>query len=341
MDEKKTRIRLKDVAAQAGVSAMAVSAALNGRGRISAERAESIRKIAVKMGYRTNAAAQILKRKKGGDMGLVILETAELIRPNTSLAEMTITFSESCRKLNVRPQIEWFDYRLNPRQLPDMFFNGLVDGLLVYGYGTGEINDTLNNGVGIPIVRLMEPGDFSVYLDIRREIADLVDYLHLNGHRRIMMLNGNAETGFHVFKTAKESFFAGAKRLGLASADVFYREMKRYDLEELREFTSEIVARKPTAVVMHNASRAKALICELILRGMMVPRDVSVVCFGTQDFDCDFNIPITATNSDIGEVTRQAVKLLRARMENDALPNTSIAIRPLLTERDSVRNLNL
>lgn len=69
----KSRVSLKDIAQRVGVSMVTVSAALNGNGRVGSDLARKIREIAREMGYRPNAAAQILKSSPK-DLGLLILE---------------------------------------------------------------------------------------------------------------------------------------------------------------------------------------------------------------------------------------------------------------------------
>ena len=341
--QNQKRISLKDVARKAGVSAMSVSAALNGCGRISEQKAAEIRRLAAEMGYRTNAAAQILKSRRGKNIGLLFLETAEIIRRVGPFSEMALVFSEECRRLGLRPQTEWFDYRANPHQYPEVFFNGLVDGLLVYGYGSEDINRCLMDGLSLPFVRLMEPGEYSVCIDYRYEIAEIMTWLAARGHRRVVFVNGNADTNFHIFKTAKAAFFEQIRELALRPEEQFYfqypTEGKSY-AAGIRNLTSNILHAAPTALVIHCAATAKAVICELLRRGIRVPEDISVIAFGSYDFDSEFNIPITSVDTDVREVIINAVRLLRERMENKKILNPAIALQPGLTQRESAININ-
>lgn len=340
--QKQKRISLKDVAQRAGVSAMSVSAALNGCGRISERKAAEIRRIAAEMGYRANAAAQILKSRRGKNIGLLFLETAEIIRRVGSFSEMALVFSEECRRLGLRAQTEWFDYRANPHQFPEVFFNGLVDGLLVYGYGSEEINQCLTEGLALPFVRLMEPGEYSVYIDYRHEIAEVMTWLAARGHSRFVFINGNADTNFHIFKTAKAAFFEQIKELALPPEEQSYFQYppKTGDFPaEIRELTSRIIDAKPTALVIYCAATAKAVICELLRRGVRVPEDISVIAFGSYDFDSEFNISISSVDTDVREIIVNAVRLLLERMENKKILTPSIALQPRLTPRGSSVNI--
>ena len=340
--QNQKRISLKDVARKAGVSAMSVSAALNGCGRISEQKAAEIRRLAAEMGYRTNAAAQILKSRRGKNIGLLFLETADIIRRVGPFSEMALVFAEECRRLGLRAQTEWFDYKANPHQYPEVFFNGLVDGLLVYGYGSEEINRGLKQGRSLPFVRLMEPGEYSVYIDYRHEIAEIMTWLVARGHRRFVLVNGNADTNFHIFKTAKAAFSEQIRELSLRPDEQFYLqyppERDSY-AEKIRELTTNILRAGPSALIIHCAETAKALICELLRRGVRVPEDISVIAFGSYDFDSEFNIPISSVDTDVREVIINAVRLLRERMENKKILSPSIALQPHLTPRESAAKI--
>ena len=65
-------VRLKDIAQAAGVTSATASTALSGRGRVSADMRERIRKIAREMNYEPNSAALLLKKKSIIDVGFLI-----------------------------------------------------------------------------------------------------------------------------------------------------------------------------------------------------------------------------------------------------------------------------
>src|SRR5690606_26220424 len=66
-------VTIKDVAREAGVSAMSVSNVLNGRGRVSEATAESIRDVVERLGYRPSAAARRLRLAKQWTIGMLIV----------------------------------------------------------------------------------------------------------------------------------------------------------------------------------------------------------------------------------------------------------------------------
>ncbi|MFE7517247.1 LacI family DNA-binding transcriptional regulator, partial [Streptomyces sp. NPDC057540] len=70
------RVRLVDVAREAGLSKTTVSAALNGTGRLSPEVREKARETARRMGYRPNATARHLRAGRARLIGYVVGEFA-------------------------------------------------------------------------------------------------------------------------------------------------------------------------------------------------------------------------------------------------------------------------
>ncbi|MEV5203563.1 LacI family DNA-binding transcriptional regulator [Streptomyces sp. NPDC053720] len=71
------RVRLVDVAREAGLSKTTVSAALNGTGRLSPEVRERARETARAMGYRPNATARQLRAGRARLIGYVVGELAD------------------------------------------------------------------------------------------------------------------------------------------------------------------------------------------------------------------------------------------------------------------------
>ncbi len=66
-------VTIKDVAREAGVSAMSVSNVLNGRGRISEATASHIREVVERMGYRPSVAARRLRLSQQWTIGMLIV----------------------------------------------------------------------------------------------------------------------------------------------------------------------------------------------------------------------------------------------------------------------------
>lgn len=66
------KVRLVDVAEESGVSVAAASFALSGNGRVSEETRKRVEEVAARLGYRANATAQNLRRRRHGVLGIYL-----------------------------------------------------------------------------------------------------------------------------------------------------------------------------------------------------------------------------------------------------------------------------
>ena len=73
------RVTLKDVAKEAGVSAMAVSKVLNDKGGISKETSERIREAVRRLNYRPDNIAKSLRVQETKTIGVVISDSSQLV----------------------------------------------------------------------------------------------------------------------------------------------------------------------------------------------------------------------------------------------------------------------
>ena len=83
-------VTIKDVAREAGVSAMSVSNVLNDRGRISEATAKHIREVVERLGYRPSIAARRLRLSRQWTIGmLVVVEDPNFLSDPFITAQVT------------------------------------------------------------------------------------------------------------------------------------------------------------------------------------------------------------------------------------------------------------
>lgn len=338
----KHRISLKDVAQKVGVSMVTVSAAVNGNGRVSRELGEKIREVAREMGYRPNAAAQILKNSPK-DLGLLILEKSGMIRGNAGIQDAIVQFMKLSREKFRRCQMEWFDPDRHPDELPHMLTDGLVGGVICYGHAEKKLADYLEHSAAIPIVRLHEAGAYTVDSDMKEGIRRTVHYLAELGHKRIGMINGRE---FDIFQQARKGFETGMAELGQTDRKTFcYRECILYGehSQEIRQIADYILSfgeERPTALLVHGAPIARSLISELGRRELRVPEDISMVSFIIVDWEAQNFVPsITALEYSYQKIISSALDILLDLMNHKEPPAKNISIMPELTIRESVKKI--
>ena len=201
------RVRLVDVAREAGLSKTTVSAALNDTGRLSPEVREKARETARRMGYRPNAAARQLRAGRAKLIGYVVGELTDV--PSVFLespyfARLTgATAATALRRgyaMVLLPtgslQSEWAD-------LP-------LDAVVVTDPGADDriVDDVLAAGIPVFSDRSVEgrPGAYWVDVDTSAAVRTALDHFLEQGARRPVLVVPDSTTRFHaeVFAAHRE-----------------------------------------------------------------------------------------------------------------------------------------
>tara|TARA_Y100000589_G_scaffold323481_1_gene358071 strand:- start:2960 stop:4123 length:1164 start_codon:yes stop_codon:yes gene_type:complete len=340
-------VTLKDVARKAGVSAMTVSASLHGTGRVSAERSEHIRKIARKMGYQPRVAAQMLSRKRTGQVGLLFICSTETslsdIGESGYTSPVLSSFVQVCEQEKLPYHIEYHlgqspqEEFLPPRQLT----GGLVDGALVVGHPSSAMATWFEKHCSSPLVFVDEPGQYAVRSAVDQGIHQAVMHLAALGHQHIAYMGGpdryiTHEQGYLGFEQACKAF-----SLKHPTQDWLIHS-ENMSLHDLAQEYDQVVARwwnrkiKPTAIVVHGVSSARALIGVLLQRGISIPNDVSVIAYGASG-DCKRTYPmLSGIEPDFHGILQTALNMLNKLIVGKTVNPTHAAITPNLCIRDTV-----
>ncbi|MFI6417515.1 LacI family DNA-binding transcriptional regulator [Streptomyces sp. NPDC050842] len=201
------RVRLVDVAREAGLSKTTVSAALNDTGRLSPAVREKARETARRMGYRPNATARQLRAGRAKLIGYVVGETADVTSvflESPYFARLTgATAATALRRgyaMVLLPtgslQSEWAD-------LP-------LDAVVVTDPGADDriVDDVLAAGIPVFSDRSVEgrPGAYWVDVDTSAAVRTALDHFLEQGARRPVLVVPDSTTRFHdeVFAAHRE-----------------------------------------------------------------------------------------------------------------------------------------
>ncbi|MFF8376100.1 LacI family DNA-binding transcriptional regulator [Streptomyces sp. NPDC015661] len=193
------RVRLVDVAREAGLSKTTVSAALNGTGRLSPEVRERARETARRMGYRPNATARQLRAGRARLIGYVVgefaatpwtfLESPYFARLTGATAATALRRGYAVVLLPAGSlQSEWADLSLDAVVVADpVAEDPVVESLLA---------------AGIPVFtdRSVEglPGGYWVDVDAGGAVREALDHLLEQGARRPVLVVPDSTTRFHT-----------------------------------------------------------------------------------------------------------------------------------------------
>lgn len=272
------RPTLRDVGALAGVSGAAVSYVLNGRatGQVGPETAQRILRAAAELGYRPNRAAQALRTRRHGIVGLVLAEVRHNIPPVDAMAGAHDEAQAGGRSLLVT----------NARDTPDGFrhaFDELldrqVDAIVVAVAGTrqvalppstAEVPVLLANCFGqsddVPCVLPDEEGGG------RAAAQHVLDH----GHRRIGFLAGLE--GMWATTARVRGYRAAIAAAGLQDDPDLVR-YGDYRMGSGYRRARELLAlrSRPTALLCGNDRMAVGALQAVAEAGLRVPDDVSVM----------------------------------------------------------------
>lgn len=276
---------LADVGREAGVSAMAASAVINGAqtsSRIAPDTRQRILRAAVKLQYRPNAAARALANRRMHTLGVAaIIDGGEL---NHYFLEIFNGILEAAARHEQNATVfALHDWGRDPARLGRLC-DGRIDGLIL-------VAPRLNRAtVGLlpphtPFVTLHSneplPNVINIETDEERGAYEMVRAMIARGHRRILHLAGPLP------RTAAQRRIRGYKR-ALASARIPFDERLLMSSEMIRDGGRDTMRRwlarhageaLPHAVFCVNDGVASGCLEALAEVGLRVPDDLSVVGF--------------------------------------------------------------
>jgi LacI family transcriptional regulator len=182
-------VTLRQIADAAGVDTSVVSRVINhaeGNIRVSETRARHIRDLAHQMGYRPNAAARAMSRRRFGAVGL-LMSTDPFAAALAPAAEQMIRTTLSAHDLTMVVG-EVPDEKLTSRQhLPRIIREWSVDGLLInYGFHVPQQMHQLVDRYRLPSIWINSKHDHDcVYPDDFGGARLGTEYLLKQGHKRI------------------------------------------------------------------------------------------------------------------------------------------------------------
>ena len=289
-------VRLKEIAAAAGVSVMTVSKALRDKPDLSAATKQRIRKLAAEMGYLPDVSAQGLRSRTSRLLGLVISASTNPVN-----ARIVMAIEERAHELGYDLVIA---HSLNRPEREEAVLRRLiarrVDGLFiapVYRLGeTAGIYEELGKR-GIPTVVLghsapfcrqfpaIETDDLAASAAATRHLLDL-------GHRRIAFFAGPM-----VAPWARERL-EGYRRAH-RDADVPVTDQLIFNagttIEEGAAAALQFMQERPDATALQCAHDLVAIGAAdaLLNQGVRIPGDISVVGFGNILVSEYFRVPLT------------------------------------------------
>lgn len=219
--------------------------------------------------------------------------------------------------------------------------SALVDGLLLMDVEIHDPRVPLLRRLAEPAVLIGFPADpeglTCVDLDFARAGALCADHLADLGRREIVLLGAPSvvyERGTGFAERTMAGFAEAAARHGLEAGAWPCEE----SFDEVHAAVKRLLDERPglSGLVVHNEAAAGHVLGALRILGRRVPEDVSVVAICPDDIAERASPALTSVLVPAEDVGRQAVRLLMAKLEGQAVPESTL-LEPRLTIRESSR----
>jgi DNA-binding LacI/PurR family transcriptional regulator len=319
-------VRLKDIAAQAGVSIMTVSKALRDEPDVSPETKTRIKLLAQQMGYVPDSTAQGLRMRKTKLFGLAVPSSADPF-----LSRVVLSIEEHAYEMGYDLLLaHTLDIPEREEACLRRFLARRVDGLFirpVYRIATEARVYQELLARRLPTVILGQTAPFCgqfVNVETDDATAAWLAARHLLelGHKRVAFLTGPPAAPWT--RARLEGYRRALREAGLDFDDKLVFQAGRGIEEGIAAATQMIAeASDATAVQADNDLVAVGCASVFLKRGLKIPGDISLVGYGNIQLSEHFCVPLTTVRQPkyrLGTAAVTAMKRLLGGLPPDAKP---------------------
>ncbi|NIX76177.1 LacI family DNA-binding transcriptional regulator [Microvirga terricola] len=305
MSNPRPRPNLSDLAAALGVSAATVSNALSGKGRVSPELIEKIRKTAAESGYIPSLPAKALRTGRSGVLGLVLADIAHPLFPQIAQA---VEFAAANCGYGVLIADSRGDIATQTGAINRLLERG-ADGLVVVPRRGTRVGD-----IGRPVVVIDSPSTprNTVAADHWNGGQQIGQYLLSQGHRHFVIIGGSATSNVQNDRVGgiRSSLPADATSEVIWIEDIESKNGKGCDL-------GLVAKAREGATVFCAVSDLHALraLMELQRGGIDVPKAASVTGFDDLIWSPVVTPSLTTMRMDMATIADIAVARLLEAIE--------------------------
>lgn len=313
----KREATIKDVALEAGVSAMTVSRVINRKGNVKQATIDKIQEAIARVDYRPNVGA---RRLSGGRTYQILMI---FNNPNmTWTAEVLIGMMHACHKIGYHLMIEGVgDYEgdkvgepIDYQEIEKLVDRSRVDGVILpppicFDRRVLEIVRKKS----VPCVRIAgTPArdlDLRVSVDNFAGAYEITDHLVSLGHRNIAIINGPDE---YVASALRYEGFAAALRdhdLELPACNV---KTGKFDVQSGNECARELLRLddRPTAIFASNDEMAAGVLAAAQESRIRVPEQLSVTGFDDAPIARSVWPKLTTIHQPLRAMGEESIELL-------------------------------
>jgi DNA-binding LacI/PurR family transcriptional regulator len=312
-DPPRRRPTIADVARRAGVSAAAVSFAVNDRPGVSPQTRVRILAAARELGWRPSASARALTEARTRAIGLVLARDAAQLEVDAffvrflSGIERALTAADYALLLQLVPAGATAALPAYER----LAAAGRVDGFLLTDVEVDDPRFALLEHAGVPVVVAGRPVDDGCpfpWVETRHGegMVPPVEHLVELGHKRIAFFGGRE--GFEHVQARLERWRAALRAVGLEDGPILHAG------DDVGAAALAVLDTEPSAVVCASDVLAMAGVVAARERGLEIPGDLSVTGFDDSPLAALGSPPLTSVRVDYAELGEGAASALLAEI---------------------------
>lgn len=335
-------IKLSDIAKRAGVSVAAVSMALSGKGKISAEVCDRVASIAEELDYKKGGLGP--GRRKDNFRYVTILHNESYTYSwNFSYALISGLETRLIQK-GYYPLVIHMNQEWESDTIIEEIRASKSGAVFSIDYSNESLFPRLEE-FGIPLIvvnnSLFQDRYCSVLADDIQGSYEGAMKLIERGHRRIAFLDYRRPTLPSVVRDRYFGFRKAADERGLAFPEEWRLTMDLENQEELERCLAAVFkgARRPTALFAHDDYFAACAIPALRKLGLSVPIDVSMIAPGdVLDYSQPFLPRISTMRIDIEFLVKTSVDLMLGCLAREGSEVLVLKTRLHYMDRGSIRD---
>jgi LacI family transcriptional regulator len=313
MKRSSNGLTIRDVAKEAQVSLGTVSRVLNGHESVSADIRQRVERAIRGLGYTPNAVAQSMRSQQTRTVGCIIRDINMPAFAAFVSAAHDVLFQRGYVLLLTNSEGQ----RNREMEIVSLLSSRKADALIIAHYS--EQDEALHErlkAAGIPVVlvdREFPAWADAVTVDHRNGVRRATEALLQLGHRRVALITGST-----TLFPARERIigFETAHRNYAVKLDPELIRTESFLADYAFQQTSILMGTRapPTAIVAGGIDVLPGVLRALRIRGLVVPRDISLVAASDSDLAQLSDPPITVESWDYAEVGRIAAQLVLERI---------------------------
>jgi LacI family transcriptional regulator len=332
-----SRVTIRDVAEQAGVSLGTASNVLNRPEVVAPKTLESVREVIDRLGFVRSSAAHQMRGGNSRYFGAVVLDASNPFSTETIRGLEDAVHEQGCAVVvcSTDGSAEREEHYL--RLLEEQRVQGIV--ITPASRSTRHLQALRDRGTRVVLLDRKSGDSELCSVSVDHALGGELAARHLFdlGHRRIAFINGPARLSQCAERRSGLRRAARARRLSISESVIEYTIDPITALEQVEAAVEKFLALedRPTAVLCVNDRIAFTVLRAMSERHIRVPRDISVVGYDDVEFAAMISPALTSIRQPKYELGRAAAELLIAETDDPEHRHGTVLFEPELIERQS------